>query len=132
MPGGGITTLVAATDTAGNNMFPEAALNDNLDYGKNRARLAWYNIETTLQDPNSSNNPIKNANVALSDPRVRPLSYQELFPQQTTDIGQNQLVSFDLAYYPFQRGQYNYDNATGDVDNTGNLTKPKTRWATTI
>lgn len=122
------STPYGATDTAGRVRFPEASLNDNLDYGKNRARLAWYNIETTLQDPNSSNNPIKNANVALSDPRVRPLAYQELFPQQTTDIGQNQLVSFDLAYYPFQRGQYNYDNAQGDVDNNGNLTNPQNRW----
>ena len=31
-------------------LFPEATLNDSLDYGFNRAKLAWYNIEPTLQD----------------------------------------------------------------------------------
>ena len=123
------STPYGATSPAGQVMFPEAALNDDLDYGKNRARLAWYNIETTLQDPNSSDNPLKgNVLQELSDPRVRPLSYQELFPQQTTDIGQNQLVSFDLAFYPFSRGQYNFDATAGDVSNNGNLTNPQNRW----
>lgn len=123
------STPYGATDyLTGAVLFPEAALEDNLDYGKNRARLAWYNIETTLQDPNSPDNPLKGNLNALSDPRVRPLSYQELFPQQTTDIGQNQLVSFDLAYYPTSRGQYNYDDLTADVDKNGNLLNPKTRW----
>lgn len=122
------STPLGATDPNGVVMFPEATLNDNLDYGKNRARLAWYNIETTLQDPNSPNNPLKGNLNALSDPRVRALSYQELFPQQTTDIGQNQLVSFDLAYYPFARGQYNFDAGPGDVSTNGNLTNPTKRW----
>ncbi len=120
------STPYGAKDPNGNPMFTEAALNDNLDYGKNRARLAWYNIETTLQDPNSPDNPLKGNLVALSDPRVRPVAYQELFPQQTTDIGQNQLVTFDLAYYPTARGQYNYDFA--NVNNNGSLTNPLTRW----
>src|ERR1019366_8539429 len=34
--------------------FAEANLSNNLDYGKNRAKLAWYNIEPNLQDQNSS------------------------------------------------------------------------------
>lgn len=122
------TPYGAINTQTGNVMFPEAALNDNLDYGKNRARLAWYNIETTLQDPNSPSNPLKGNLNALSDPRVRPVSYQELFPQETTDIGQNQLVTFDLAYYPTARGQYNFDAASGDVDASGNLLNPQSRW----
>lgn len=122
------TPYGAVNVSNGSLMFPEAGLNDNLDYGKNRARMAWYNIETTLQDPNSTNNPVRGNIASLSDSRTRALSYQELFPQQTTDIGQNQLVSFDMAYYPFQRGQYNFDAAQGDVDVNGNLTNPKSRW----
>jgi cell surface protein SprA len=30
-------------------LFPEATANNNLDYGKNRAKIAWYQIEQTLQ-----------------------------------------------------------------------------------
>ena len=122
------STPYGATNPSGTVMFPEAALNDNLNYGMNRARLAWYNIETTLQDPNSPDNPLKGNLNALSDPRVRPVSYSELFPQETTDIGQNQLVTFDLAYYPTSRGQYNYDATAGDVDQNGNLLNPQSRW----
>src|SRR6201991_595336 len=28
-------------------LFPEASLNDSLEYGYNRAKIAWYNIEPT-------------------------------------------------------------------------------------
>lgn len=122
------STPYGATDPTGNLMFPEAALNDNLAYGKNRARLAWYNIETTLQDPSSSDNPVRNIPGAISDPRVVAINYQALFPEQTTDIGQNQLVTFDLAYYPTTRGQYNYDNTNVDVNPNGTLTNPQQRW----
>ncbi|MEI6184627.1 MAG: cell surface protein SprA, partial [Bacteroidota bacterium] len=62
--------------------FPEGALNNNLDYGKNRARLSWYNIEPNLQDYTSSSNPLKSNLNELSDPRVRRIYTNELFPQQ--------------------------------------------------
>ena len=124
------STPYGATDPNGNLMFPEAALNDNLAYGKNRARMAWYNIETTLQDPNSPDNPLKGNLAALSDPRVMAINYQALFPEQTTDIGQNQLVTFDLSYYPTTRGQYNYDAtpARMSIIRTVPSRIPKTRW----
>ncbi len=35
--------------------FPEGNLLDSLPYGYNRAKMAWYNIEPTLQDPTASN-----------------------------------------------------------------------------
>jgi cell surface protein SprA len=50
----------------------------------------------------------------------------EIFPQRTPDFGQNQLVTFDLAYYPKDKGPYNYD-AT-DVDANGKLLNPNKRW----
>ena len=95
------STPYGATDSSGNILlFPEAADNDNLDYGKNRAKIAWYQIEPTLQDPKNINNPLRGNKTALSDSRVRAISQTEIFPQITTDFGQNQLITFDLAYYP--------------------------------
>ncbi len=65
------STPYGATDTSGNTLlFPEAADNDKLDYGKNRAKIAWYQIEPTLQDPKNVNNPLKGNTKALSDPRA--------------------------------------------------------------
>jgi cell surface protein SprA len=108
--------------------FPEATLISNLDYGKNRAKLAWYNIEPTLQDPNSSNNPLRSNLAELSDPRVRLVYTNELFPQTTTTITNTQTTTFDIAYYPTEIGPYNYESSPSQVDANGNLKNPKTRW----
>ena len=120
------STPFGATDRTGAILFPEASLSNNLDYGKNRARIAWYQIEPTLQDLRSGSNPLKDNKKELSDPRVRSISQSEIFPQRTTSFGQNQLITFDLAYYPSERGPYNYDAAK--VDGTGKLLNPKNRW----
>ena len=123
------STPFGATDSSGNTLlFPEAVDNDNLDYGKNRAKIAWYQIEPTLQDPKNVNNPLRANKNELSDPRVRAISQTEIFPQITTDLGQNQLITFDLAYYPTDRGPYNYDASASDVSLTGKLLTPSKRW----
>lgn len=123
------STPYKATGDAGNELFPEAGLINNLDYGNNRAKLAWYNIEPVLQERRSPNNPLGNNLSELSDPRVRLVNRVEIFPQATPDLGQNQLITFDLAYYPTERGPYNYDARPGSVDPvTGRLNNPKSRW----
>lgn len=106
-------------------LFPEAALNDDVNSGKNRARIAWYQVEPILQQYRASNNPIGDR-VELSDPRVRQVYQREIFPQRTTGFGESQLVTFDLAYYPQDRGPYNYDG-NGVLAN-GKLTNPDKRW----
>ncbi|MDQ2721032.1 MAG: cell surface protein SprA [Bacteroidota bacterium] len=122
------STPLGATDVNGAILFPEATLSNNLDYGKNRARLSWYQIEPTLQDPSNINNPLKGNKTALSDPRVRAVSQSELFPQRTTDFGQNQLITFDLSYYPTDRGPYNYDASSANLTANGKFRNPKTKW----
>ena len=123
------STPFGATDETGNvTLFPEAGLNNSLDYGKNRARIAWYQIEPTLQDPKNINNPLRKNVQALSDPRARSISQTEIFPQRTTDFGQNQLITFDLAYYPTDRGPYNYDASTTGINGSGKLLNPRQRW----
>ena len=120
------STPKGATDKNGTVLFPESELYDNLDYGKNRAKLAWYNIEPILQERRNPNNPIANDLTELSDPRVRAVSQEEIFPQKTPDFGQNQLVTFDMAYYPKNKGPYNYDAA--GLDPSGKLTNARSRW----
>jgi len=115
-----------ATDRNGVLLFPEASLNDNIDIGKKRAKINWYQIEPTLQQYKGSNNPFSNDRVTLSDPRVRQVYQKEIFPQKTTGFGESQLVTFDLAYYPDQKGPYNYDAI--NVNANGTLKDPNTRW----
>jgi cell surface protein SprA len=111
---------------AGNGLFPEATMRDTLDYGFNRAKLAWYNIEPVLQDRTSPDNPINKQ--LLNDPRVRSVNVKDIYPQKTPDLGQGSLVTFDMAYYPTERGPYNFDARAGSVDANGRLLNPQKRW----
>jgi cell surface protein SprA len=107
--------------------FAESELGNNIRYNYNRAKLSWYQIEPVLQDSRNPDNPIKDRNL-LSDPRVRQITNQELFPQRTPQPGLNQLISFDMTYYPKERGTYNFDVRTGSVTADGKLLNPKNRW----
>jgi cell surface protein SprA len=109
-------------------LFPEASLSDSLAYGYNRARLAWYNIDPSLQNTGGNVNP-DSYEQTLLDPRIGPVLVQQIFPQQSVQTGQAQLVTFDLAYYPTDRGPYNFDVRPGSINPaTGKLNNPETRW----
>jgi cell surface protein SprA len=92
-----------AVDQNGNILFPEATLNNDLSSGYNRAKIAWYNIEPVLQERNNPNNPLRNNLVELSKPESRLVLQQEIFPERTTNLGQGQLTTFDLAIIPVKR-----------------------------
>ena len=117
-----------ASTPAGNGLFPEATLSDDLNYGKNRAKLAWYNIEPILQDKTSVNNPLRDNRNELSDPRVRAVSTNELFPQKTTNITDVLTTTFDLAYYPTDPGPYNFTSDVANITADGKLRNPQQRW----
>ncbi|MBI1344103.1 MAG: cell surface protein SprA [Terrimonas sp.] len=117
-----------AVDQNGTELFPEALLNNDLTYGYNRAKLAWYNIETVLQEARNSNNPLQKNLEELSKPEVRQVLQKEVFPQRYNDYGQGLLTTFDLAYYPKEKGPYNFEYRNGRVDANGNLLNPKQAW----
>jgi cell surface protein SprA len=121
------STPAHATDVNGNELFSEAVLNNNINYGKSRAKLAWYQIEQTLQQYDAPNNPISSRD-ELSDPRVRQIYQKEIFPQKTTGFGESQLVTFDMAYYPEEKGPYNYESDPTKINNKGKFTDPKSKF----
>ncbi|HRB31498.1 MAG TPA: cell surface protein SprA, partial [Ferruginibacter sp.] len=121
------STPSGSKDIFGNAMFPEADSSNSLVYGKNRAKISWYQIEQALQQYKGANNPIENVNL-LSDPRTRAVYQKEIFPQRTTGFGESQLVTFDLSFYPRQRGPYNYSSAPAEIEAAGNLINPKKKW----
>jgi cell surface protein SprA len=120
-----ISWTLASTPTGA---FSEALLKDSIDYNFNRAKVAWYNIEPTLQDKNAANNPLRKDLNALSDPRVRQVYTNELFPNTTTNITNVQAFTFDLAYYPTEKGPYNFASGASQLNSFGKLTNPKQRW----
>lgn len=111
----------------GNGLFSEASLNDDLRSGRNRAKLAWYNIEPVLQEKRSPNNPISDVN-ELSDPRVRQVLQREIFPRRSTQFGEGLLTTFDLAFYPKERGPYNFESDPNRINANGLLRNPRNAW----
>ncbi len=109
-------------------LFPESQYNDSLISGYNRAKIAWYNIESVLQEKSNPNNPLKGNLAELSKPEVRQVLRKEIFPKVSTQFGEGLLTTFDLAFYPKQRGPYNFEYRNGRVDASGKLLNPKQSW----
>ncbi len=119
------STPFGAVDKLGQHLFPEAAQSDQLTNGMNRARLAWYSIEPTLVDPGTSV-----PKYVKDDPNqhyIRLVQAQDVFPNQQSLALQSSLPTFDLSFYPKERGPYNFD-ATNIDANTGELLNPEKRW----
>ncbi|MBO4567703.1 MAG: cell surface protein SprA [Bacteroidales bacterium] len=118
---------LASTPQNQSNLFPEGG-SVGLDNGKNRAKLAWYTIDQSvfydrygnLLPPNINNNE-------LSDNRVRQVLLTEIYPNRDIQAGTSTNMSvLNLAYYPKERGPYNYD--TQNVNNDGTFSNPEDRW----
>ncbi len=105
-------------------LFAESNLFDNLSYGYNRARLAFYNIDPIFYT-NTGSIPISRSE--LSNHYVRQVIEQEVFPYKQSATGQPlSLATLNMAFYPTIRGPYNY--ATTGINPDGTLQNPKTRW----
>ncbi|MCK5815408.1 MAG: cell surface protein SprA, partial [Flavobacteriaceae bacterium] len=98
----------------------------DLDSGKKRARLGWYVVDQLFYG-SSSLQPSNIDDTELSRAEVRRVRYDELFPEQDLDITQSSIIrTLDLAYFPSDRGSYNYDNT--NVGGDGKFTDPEERW----
>ena len=122
------STPSGAKDKNGNLLFPEADSSNSLVYGMNRAQISWYQIEPTLQDPKNPNNPLSGNTTVLSDPRMEAIQQQSLYPQSTPDFGQTQLITFDLSYFPTDRGPYNYITSKSELNANGKFLNPQKKW----
>ena len=116
-------------DNGADALFPEAALSNNVDYGKNRALLAWYYIDRQWTQRNSTMLPgyLKNDPHQMSNPYVREITVNELYPYRDPAYGEaNWIQTLNLSYYPRERGPYNLD--ADNIDSDGNLLNPEKRW----
>jgi cell surface protein SprA len=117
-----------ASDKYGAIMFPEASRVNDYSYGKNRARAAWYNLDPCMVDPKQNCMPdhLKKDTATLSNHYLRLVQQQDVFPLRSYTSLQGNLTTLDLAFYPKERGPYNFD-ATNITAN-GELLNPQKRW----
>ena len=126
--------VLASTPQFQKTLFPEADLTNSREYGFNRAKLAFYIIDPLFLRNNSlTPDYIRNDKNMQSNNFVREVFEKEIFPAKESPVGQpTNIPVFDLAFYPTERGPYNYDaaptNYSAGVNDDGSLKAPETRW----
>lgn len=121
----------------GKELFPEAKFSNDLRYGFNRAKLAWYKIDNTFYSTGTLTPQVFKDNPGLlNDPYVRIVKQSEVFPNRPNQNAiDNNIYTLDLAFFPKERGPYNYEDKLGitpgvsmGVNPDGSLKDPETRW----
>jgi len=125
------TAWKLASTPQGQSMFPEANTINDLTYGINRARMAWYVIDPLFQRTTPlTPDYIKKDEEQRNNHFVREVYEKELFPDRESPYGQpTNIPVLNVAFYPNERGPYNFD-ANG-IDENGNLIDPEsdsTNW----
>ncbi|MGB8490840.1 MAG: cell surface protein SprA, partial [Bacteroidales bacterium] len=125
---------VASIPQGQDQLFPEARLNNNLSSGMNRAKIAWYVIDPLfLRNGSSTPGHIKQNPAAQSSHFVREIYENEIFPNRESTSGIPTTLSvLNVAFYPEERGPYNFDAEPGaysrGLTQDGKLNDPQSRW----
>ncbi len=119
---------LASTPQGQNGLFPEAGNINDLSYGFNRAKLAWYVIDPLfLRNNNLTPAHIRQDPNQQSSHFVREIYEKEIFPNRESAYGEpTNIPVLNLAYYPNERGPYNFDT---NLNTEGFLNNPENRWA---
>ena len=100
---------------------------NDLSYNYKRGKLAWYNVDQVFYGIGET--PTSIDADELSRAETRQINYRELFPNVQLDITQNSLIrTLDLAYFPEERGSYNFNTKAVDVNNDGTFKNPDENW----
>ena len=121
-------------------IFPEASL-DSTKSGFNRAKLAWYTVDQSVFYQDQGITPGNITKDVKSNNFMRQIIETEIFPNKQPPNGQPVLLPvLDLAYYPKEKGIYNFDVSptpfskgidllNSNPTNGILLNNPETRWA---
>ncbi|HLZ17832.1 MAG TPA: cell surface protein SprA, partial [Cyclobacteriaceae bacterium] len=104
---------------------------NDLSAGYRRAKLSWFQIDNIfyLQGSGSSYAP---SHIDQKNNYTRPVAPQEIFPNFDPYIGNFYQPVLNLAYYPAERGQYNYNynhDTYNDLKPDGTFASPDKNWA---
>lgn len=125
--------MLASTPQKQEQLFPEGNLTNDEAYGYNRAKLAWYIIDPLfLRNTSQTPSYIKGSDEQHNH-MVREVFQNEIFPDKETATGTpTNIPMFDVAFYPDEKGPYNYDTYpstySAGVAPDGTLNNPESRW----
>ncbi len=126
--------ILASTPRRNDDLFAESGLVNDWAYGYNRSRISWYQLDNVFSSGgrglNISSEVLSNDATCWS--YTRTIREQELFPNKASDTGVGILRTFDLSYFPEEKGPYNYDVEptpySKGITKEGKLKDPKSRW----
>lgn len=119
-------------------IFQNSNEDNDLILGFKRAKLSWYTIDpmffrnTSITPPNINQTlNLANGNTIAqkSYHYTREILETEVFPNKDPNLGSQitNLAILDLAYYPEERGPYNY--TVNGIGADGKLLDPKSSWS---
>ena len=126
--------VLASIPQGQSSLFPEASFNNSITSGYNRARLAWYVIDPLfLRNGSATPDHIKRNPDTQSSHFVREVFETEIFPFKESPSGiPTNIAVLNVAYYPTERGPYNFDIFSGSysagLNALGQLNAPGSRW----
>lgn len=101
--------------------------------GSRRGKLAWYTIDPIFQRNTTNSQPptpphLQNNTASSSNHYIRIIQQNEVFPnKQLQNMAPQNLPTLDLAFYPNERGPYNY--STDNLNSNGTFVNPENNWA---
>lgn len=112
--------------TSDNSLDPSGGSLDDVQAGYKRAKMAWYQVDNLFYRQASRFKPDNIDTKELENHYVRPILPQEIFPYKDPFVGNFYEQIFDVAYYPEERGPYNYNP---ELNADGTLKNPAGNWA---
>lgn len=103
--------------------FPQS-ISTTTEYTYGRAKLAWYNIDNVFYR-NSGTGVPKGLEEHIQNHFIRLVRPQEIFPNQDKQVYTVNQTTFDLAYFPRERGPYNFNP---NLNTSGELPNPSKNW----
>lgn len=120
--------LAAVPKTDDNRFDASGGAIDDLRAGYKRAKLSWYQVDNSVfYLPNGRNlRPDNITDQDLENHYVRKVGPQEIFKFRDPTLGNFNEQILDVAYFPSERGPYNYNT---DLNPDGTLKNPRQNWA---
>lgn len=117
---------IASTPVTSDNRFDlSGGSTDDLKFSYKRAKLAWYVVDNIFYRSGGIAKPPNIGDNDLTNHYVRPIEPQEIFTQKQREVINTNYPIFDLAYFPSERGAYNYNP---DLTSQGSLKNPQSNW----
>ena len=118
--------LAATPETEDNRFDLQSQAGNRLGLGYKRAKVSWYVVDNSaFYTSNGLGIRPDNIPRPVENHYERSIIPQEIFTQQDQQVINTALPVFDVAYFPEERGPYNYNpNLISD----GRLQNPETNW----